>query len=144
MFNTYHNHPREMKVTSHEHRAPTTQSVRLLDEMRREALESIIAHGVEHLPVNTLAWDVAHDVMRRGFGVWISVTILDKPCKGEIFISDFDLMRAGSNPDAWCKLVGDKLTDEVRRIVHDTITDQLFRGAASLIAMNIEKTRKKN
>lgn len=46
MFNTYHTHrtaaPYPQHVESHEHRAPTDESVRLLREMEQKAIDSVI------------------------------------------------------------------------------------------------------
>lgn len=48
MFNTTHRHyggTRRVEVTKHEHRAPSDDSIRLADEMRRRTIDSVVASG---------------------------------------------------------------------------------------------------
>ncbi len=42
MFDTYNKSPSEVRVTTHEHRAPTDDSVRILSEMEQKALDRVL------------------------------------------------------------------------------------------------------
>lgn len=82
MFNSYHHHSGggtkrvEVKQTTHEHRAPTDDSIRLYDEIRQKAVDSIVARGRAPLAAD-VTWAVIDCPMIGGFEI-VGVFTLNK------------------------------------------------------------------
>ena len=67
-----------VKVTVTENRASTDDAIRLADEMRRETINSIIAHGARQFDAH-VTWHVQDDA--RGMGSRVVVT--HAPCSSQ-------------------------------------------------------------
>lgn len=120
--------PDEMNVSISEKRAPTDDSIRLFMEMREKTIGSILASGMIPGEACLLRWVVVHLPEWHGFVVKFVVSVNEKEHEGSFSMRRSDLMIAGG-PEAVGNLIGDRLRDEMARIVRAALESVLTRDA---------------
>lgn len=132
MFDTHHHGPRSVSVhsTSHEHRAPTDESVRLLKEMEAAALAKLLS--VTRLESNTLkaTWHVFED-----HPIDSAQAICRFELNGQEHKITVDLERARRHlqPEQLAYQIRDKVVEKLANI----LTAELFAEATSIDRMAI-------
>lgn len=117
---------KEIHIT--ENRAPTDESVRIAEEMREKVLKSILASGREKLGTQILRWAVLDMPEFEGAKLSFAIEIDQFEYKGEVLFDAAEL-RLGSASDA-CRLIEEKVENEVRNIVTRALTSSLFHNGA--------------
>lgn len=136
MFNTsYSGGPRSVNVraTTHEHRAPTDDSVRLLNEMRQKLIDQIVSSGRAPF-ANEISWHVLD--RPETFGVEI-VGLFKLNGREHRFA--IHLRSARLRSEAEPNTVVDEIYESLTKQVAGALTEDLLRGHMGEIIQAISK-----
>jgi len=129
LWTTNHIHPTKTEFVTrevHEHRAPTDESVRLLNEMQQKAAENLIRTA--HIE-NTVLRDAIAGVTQDVFGdytVWYRFTINGHEVMGSFKLSKFDFNREGE------RIICQRLIEELAHHIMAGLTKDIAGGMMSL------------
>ena len=131
MFNTYNSYggPSKVDVKVNEHRAPTDESIRIYDEMKRKALESVLSSGVEELGVD-FKWVVMRNEGTRYIDFHYNMVIQGQKVNGKISISPLTLP---TNVEAMANVIREKIVKAVSETIANAMTYDLFKRQSSFI-----------
>ncbi len=129
LWTTNHVHPTKTEFVTkevHEHRAPTDESVRLLNEMQHEAAKNLIRTA--HIE-NTVLRDAIAGMTQDCFGdyeVWYRFTVNHHEVMGDFKVSKFDFNREGE------RIICQRLTEELAHHIMAGLTTGIGQGMLAL------------
>ena len=134
-FNSSITFPKTIEVhqTTHEHRAPTDDSIRLFDEMRRKAIRSVVASGQTSLTVGKATWHVFNSPEIPGFLIHGVFVLNGKQIDFECRVTRMDCADY-HGADLMGYLSGKVHESLIQRLVSE-LTQDLFRVSINQIAM---------
>jgi len=114
-------------VVVKEYKAPTDDSIRIYNELKEKAIESILDHGSESLSCDSLSWTIFKSPEIQGFRINFSLLINGRNCKGNIDIRTKDILYRYRDVKDVC--------DEIKTIIHREIVNFI----SSIISQDLMK-----
>jgi hypothetical protein len=142
MFNTnlsmYGPRSLDVKVekTSYEYRAPTDDSIRILDEMRDKVIKGILDCGSVELNVKLFRWAVHPSREHIGFDIDFALTINGGPVEGRATIGRMTLSRLKGQE--LCSHIREQLYEAIKKAISYALLDDILREAQWKIYEAIE------
>lgn len=133
--------PRSLEVnvhkTSHEHRAPTDDSIRILDEMRDKVIKGILDCGSVELNAKLFRWAVHSSREHYGFDINFELTVNEKAVEGRATISRMTISRLSGQE--LCNHIREQLYESIKNSISDLLLDDILREAQYKIYQIIDK-----
>jgi len=135
LWTTNHNHPTRTEFVTrevHEHRAPTDESVRLLNEMQQKAAENLIrtAH-IEDNVLRDAIVGVSQDKF-EDYTVWYRLTVNGREVMGDFKIPNYDFKVAGE------QIIYERIIEE---LTHHIMAGLRGGIATEMMSLQAQRTR---
>lgn len=138
MFHITNKWPEEVKVNVTQKRAPTDDSIRILDEMRQKAMESVINWHTDTLQIDQVGIMTTKDIW--GLSATISMHVDGNLVSKSV---RFDVREAAStSPSEACENIGEKLLKCASELFAESIQKELFANAGVKIANEVFRIKK--
>ncbi len=125
--------------TTTEHRAPTDDSIRIIQEMRDKIIRGILDTGSEELNSNLLRWSVHPGEGFRGVEIRFALTFNGKPVEGLVLLND--IAYKSKDPAKCREYVREQFFNAIRNALIYTAFNDVISQAASMIAAVLEKNK---